>query len=197
VKSAYYLQQADDAARLLDELRIPSASILGWSAGGIVALALAVRHPGLVGKLFLYEPPLWARRHMPLSMGLRFVSMLFWHALGRDQRAVDIFANMALGDRFSRYYDDAMRAQLLERVDMLFAELKAGTGEEILPEQVRALACPTALLVGGKSAPFLHGAADRLLALAPTWVPLRIATADHLLVREDPQRFVDLVLAHT
>jgi pimeloyl-ACP methyl ester carboxylesterase len=192
----YYRGQADDAAQLLSQLGIPSASICGWSAGGIVALALAVHHPGLVGKLFLYEPPLWARRYMPLSMALRFLQMMFWHALKRDDRAVEVFAKMALGDSFAHTFDEKMRAQMLAHVDTLFAELKSGTGEELTPDQIEAIQCPTALLVGGKTAPFLQKAADRLFALAPAWTPLRVADADHLFVNSQPQRFTDLVLQY-
>src|ERR1700690_4175808 len=62
-KKDYYRHHADDAAALLEALDIPSAGVFGWSAGGIVALALAVHHPERVGKLFLYEPPLWGSRH--------------------------------------------------------------------------------------------------------------------------------------
>jgi pimeloyl-ACP methyl ester carboxylesterase len=193
----YWRGQADDAAQLISQLGIPSASVCGWSAGGIVALALAIHHPRLVGKLFLYEPPLWARRYMPVSMAFRFLQMLFWHALGRDDRAVTRFAQMALGDSFAHTFDEKMRAQLLEHVDTLFAELKSGTGEELTPQEVAAIECPTALLVGGKTAPFLQKAADRLFAVAPRFVPLRVADADHLFVRAAPQRFCDLVLDNT
>ena len=42
---------ADDEAALLDALHIKSAYVLGWSDGGIVALALAMRHPDKVIKL--------------------------------------------------------------------------------------------------------------------------------------------------
>jgi len=42
---------ADDEAALLDEMHIDSAYVLGASDGGIVALVLAIRHPGKVVKL--------------------------------------------------------------------------------------------------------------------------------------------------
>src|SRR5215831_9035033 len=42
---------ADDEAALLDTLHIKAAYVLGWSDGGIVALALAMRHPDKVIKL--------------------------------------------------------------------------------------------------------------------------------------------------
>jgi len=44
---------ADDAAGLLDRLKIERADVLGWSLGGFVAQQLAIRHPGKVGHLVL------------------------------------------------------------------------------------------------------------------------------------------------
>lgn len=44
-------QMADDTAALLKHLKIERADIFGYSMGGTVALALAIRHPKLVGKV--------------------------------------------------------------------------------------------------------------------------------------------------
>jgi pimeloyl-ACP methyl ester carboxylesterase len=42
---------ADDTAALLNELKIEQADFFGYSMGGTVALAVAIRHPRLVRKL--------------------------------------------------------------------------------------------------------------------------------------------------
>jgi len=44
-------QMADDAAALLKHLRIEQADFFGYSMGGNVALAVAIRHPSLVHKV--------------------------------------------------------------------------------------------------------------------------------------------------
>jgi len=46
-----YDLMADDVAALLLQLKTGPADILGWSDGGIVALALAIRHPACVRRL--------------------------------------------------------------------------------------------------------------------------------------------------
>lgn len=46
-------EMADDAAALLQALRIHEADVLGWSLGGFVAQELAIRHPALVRRLIL------------------------------------------------------------------------------------------------------------------------------------------------
>ncbi len=49
--SLSYEMMADDYAALLDELKIDSANVIGWSDGGINALLLALRHPEKVKKM--------------------------------------------------------------------------------------------------------------------------------------------------
>jgi pimeloyl-ACP methyl ester carboxylesterase len=44
-------QMADDTAALLKHLKIDQADFFGYSMGGNVALAIAIRHPDLVGKV--------------------------------------------------------------------------------------------------------------------------------------------------
>lgn len=46
-------QMADDTAALLEQLGIEKADVLGFSNGGMVALQLAIRHPGRVRRLIL------------------------------------------------------------------------------------------------------------------------------------------------
>jgi pimeloyl-ACP methyl ester carboxylesterase len=44
---------ADDVAALLKHLKIEQADVFGYSMGGNVALALAIRHPGLVDRVVI------------------------------------------------------------------------------------------------------------------------------------------------
>ena len=44
-------QMADDTAALLEQLEIEKADFFGYSMGGTVALAVAIRHPNLVGRV--------------------------------------------------------------------------------------------------------------------------------------------------
>jgi pimeloyl-ACP methyl ester carboxylesterase len=46
-------QMADDTAALLQQLHVEDADVFGFSAGGVVALQVAIRHPKLVHKLIL------------------------------------------------------------------------------------------------------------------------------------------------
>ncbi|MDQ4098077.1 MAG: alpha/beta hydrolase [Actinomycetota bacterium] len=48
---------ADDAAEVLGRLGIDRTPVVGWSAGGLVALALAARHPHLVTSVVMVATP--------------------------------------------------------------------------------------------------------------------------------------------
>jgi len=48
---------ADDVAALLRALDIDRADLFGFSLGGMIALALAIRHPEMVGRLVLASAP--------------------------------------------------------------------------------------------------------------------------------------------
>jgi pimeloyl-ACP methyl ester carboxylesterase len=49
-------QHADDAAALVRALDAVPATVLGFSSGGVVALALAARHPEVVTEVVAWEP---------------------------------------------------------------------------------------------------------------------------------------------
>ncbi len=49
-----YALFAEDVVGLLNELKIPSTSIVGWSDGGIIGLQLAMTRPERVNKLFAF-----------------------------------------------------------------------------------------------------------------------------------------------
>ena len=50
---------ADDYAALLDVMKIDSCYVIGWSDGGIIALLLAMRHPGKVISLASTGANIW------------------------------------------------------------------------------------------------------------------------------------------
>jgi pimeloyl-ACP methyl ester carboxylesterase len=57
--SLSFEMMADDVASLLDQMKIDSAYIIGWSDGGIIALELALRHPEKIRKLASTGANLW------------------------------------------------------------------------------------------------------------------------------------------
>lgn len=65
---------ADDLAEALDQLGTGPVGLAGWSAGGLVALALAVRRPDLVDRLVLIATPAPEEEVAWMPAGLREAS---------------------------------------------------------------------------------------------------------------------------
>ena len=83
-----YHAMAEDTATLLEQLGVKSASLVGWSDGGILALDIAIHHPALAAKIVTsganYTPDgtspqarAWIRTSKPAD----------WPALLRDDYA--------------------------------------------------------------------------------------------------------------
>lgn len=127
-----YEQFADDAAALLGELGVDRADVMGYSQGGGVALQLAIRHPGRVGKLVLMS----ASFHRD-----------GWHpsmAAAISELEPGAFAGTPVAQTFAEHNpgDDAFGAYLA-KMKILNAE------DQEIPEQtIRALTAKTMVIVG-------------------------------------------------
>jgi pimeloyl-ACP methyl ester carboxylesterase len=60
-----YQQIADDAAGLLDALKIPKADVMGYSLGSYLAQQLAITHPDKVNRLILVASSCGGKDHTP------------------------------------------------------------------------------------------------------------------------------------
>ena len=76
--------QADAHACLLDALHVPTAVVMGVSAGGPSALQFALRFPGRTRALVLLVPATYAPSHAPAARGSRATMFLFDTALRSD-----------------------------------------------------------------------------------------------------------------
>ena len=84
----YCYQQGEDITALLQVLNAAPATLLGWSAGGIHALHVAVKHPELVKRLILYEPDLYIRKYIDLTGALTFIKLNILKVLGHGNAAL-------------------------------------------------------------------------------------------------------------
>lgn len=190
-------RHGDDAAGLLRALDAVPATVVGWSNGAIVALDLAVHHPGLVAALVLEEPPLHLGRR-PGFRQLRAVFTALLLARIKDEAAgCEAFLRWA-----SRYssggngYDrlpDSMRQQMRENGPASMAELFSGGGDHLSKEQVAAIACPVLCTAGELSDRAFTRAVDYVVDLLPMAEVKRIAGAGHAMHLERPAEFADAV----
>jgi pimeloyl-ACP methyl ester carboxylesterase len=166
-----YHQHGEDAAALLAFLHISSAIVVGWSAGGIVALDLALHHPHLVQSLVLIEPPLHAKNHPDLALVVTLLKVQLQRLAIGQRRAAITFLRYALSsttgdsafDRWPAPWQQAMG----DNAAAVLAELDAGTGEELQSARLATITCPMTCLRGELSQPFLVRATERLTRLFP------------------------------
>jgi pimeloyl-ACP methyl ester carboxylesterase len=193
---------AGDLAALLDGLGVERAALVGASAGGQVALELAVARPDLVGLLVLANASLpghwsaamraiFAEEEAALERGdldaAVEVNLRTWvDGTGRAPGAVDPAVREAVGRMQRRAFE----------LQLPFAE---NYEEEDLvpdwPDRIGELQVPALVLVGHHDQPDIHAAAARLARELPQAQTATISGAAHLPSMERPAAFDELVLA--
>lgn len=143
-------------------------ALVGWSMGGMVALALAARHPDKVARLALVgaSPAFVQRPDWPHGLAPEVLDG-FAQSLSEDYRAtlLRFLSLQARGGDQAREVIARLRASLLQRAEPAPATLAAGL--ELLRQvdlrgAVQRVACPTLVL---------HGAHDTLCpAEAGRWL---------------------------
>ena len=191
---------ADDMAALLEGLNAAPATVVGWSAGGVIALHLAAKRPELISSLVLLEPAAIARRP---SFGL-LRAYLTWEAQrlrGREEKAAYTFFRWASrytsgGNAFDSYPAPLQRA-MLDTAPAIFRETRAGAGgEKLRAQEVASISAPTTVLCGDRS--------DPCFGRGSKWVANKIAGAkfvsvggSHMVATDAPHDVVAAVRAAT
>jgi pimeloyl-ACP methyl ester carboxylesterase len=192
-----YATHGEDAAGILRALAAAPATVVGWSAGGLTALHLASKHPGLVSGLVLEEAPYRVLGNLTPDAAETFRDIERLAGEGRLRDAAEVFLRFACsyrtgGTAFDRF-DPAFRESLLDNVGTLLPELQAGGGEELTPERLQRISCPITCIVGDLTPEVILSGTDRLARILPRTRIARIDGAAHAIHFDQPQRFVDAV----
>jgi len=108
-------EQADDAAALLAALGDRPAVLVGTSAGGSVALEVALRHPDAVRAAIIHEPPILAGTTNPQAITAGLGAMIQQGmAAGGPPAAMELFLRWAAGDAAFASIDPADRDRYLD-----------------------------------------------------------------------------------
>jgi pimeloyl-ACP methyl ester carboxylesterase len=196
-------QMADDAAALLEHLQVPAAHVVGASMGGMIAQALAIRHPDRVLSLVSIMSTTGARRvgrpHPRLAL-----RMLRRMASDRDGYIADhLQTYREIGSR-DYSFDEAARAELAGRMFDRGIH-PAGSARQIAAivtaadrtEQLRRLRVPTTVIHGDRD-PLVNVSGGRATAAAIPGARLLILPGmGHDLPRELWPQIVDAVVANT
>lgn len=183
-------QLADDAVAVLDAAGAATARICGLSLGGMMGLALALRHPGRVALLaacntsVFIDPEAWSQRA----------------ALVRAQGMPSI-ADLAMERFFSPGFRagaaevvGAARATLLAQDAAGYAACCEAIGGMDLAGRLDGLAVPTLVLGGSLDASMPAAAHAAPLARAIPGARLVVLPTGHLSVLEAPVAFLEAVV---
>ena len=190
---------SDAAALLADRVGAP-ALVVGWSAGTVVALRLAMTHPEAVSGLVLAEPPF--SLHAPRPAALGAVARWEWARLRHGATVgAEVFYRWVSqyrgeGNAFDAY-PEAWRAEMLGNAEALFSEIRFGggaMGEGISRRMLRSLAVPTTILVGERSAPIFPPAARFVAKAIPGCDLVPVPGASHMIPTDAPELVAEQVV---
>lgn len=175
---------AEDLAAFIKKLGLHDVDIVGHSYGALTTLILAIRHPELVHKIVLAEPP--AVSLLPAAMRddiqTRMVDpMQRAFRSGDRERGVEAFIDYVF--RSPRAWQDmppSSRVATLADAHEWDVMMTRGTlFPQITAEQVRSVRAPALILTGTKTYPFLRTIDDRLAPLLPNARHVLLTGAGH------------------
>lgn len=198
--AAYTVEQmADDASALLSKLGISSANVIGYSMGGMIAQALAVRHPDKVDNLII------AASAPRISTLNRLVCLncqkILAHGVPReDAQALMVpwfFSNTFLTNLVEGKLPNPMprlEPQMPQTPHGLLHQFQALANFDMRP-MLANINVPTLIISGEKDLLMPIEDARELERLIPDARLVVIPHAGHLLIHEQPDVFLQMVSA--
>ena len=157
-------EQADDAAALLAALALAPANVYGSSGGAIIALNLVMRHPDVVRRAILHEPPLFSVLQHPEAVRAEMGGAIEkGMAAGGPPAAAEAFLRWVAGDASW----EALSPEQQERTRAnfgTFAEEVAAPPYQPEPSAMKAVTLPVRVLASTDSMPWFAEAAGWVAA---------------------------------
>jgi pimeloyl-ACP methyl ester carboxylesterase len=190
---------ADDAHAILERAGALPADVVGWSAGGLVALALAVEHPDACRSLLLIEPSVHGLRAITPSAAWMIVRAQVARLRGGQQAATDLayrwtFAYRGLGRSAWDGMPEAWREAVLAHAGAVAAEQNHElTLRYPSNAQLRALELPVMIVVGERSQSYFSRIARHLERLLRRVESHSVANASHAVQLDSPSEVAPLI----
>ncbi len=192
---------ARDLTLLLREVAAGPATVIGWSSGGNVALAAAVKNPELFSALGVVEAPFHGLRHADRAVLATALRLKLTQWRGRPIEAAETFLRfgsaLRSGGNVYDMLDDDARQGLLANSAPVLAEWDPyyfGVMAEHVPlRAVAAMPVPLTWILGAESAPWIGGLHARVARRRPDMRTVVIPGASHLVHFDRPAEFVAAV----
>jgi pimeloyl-ACP methyl ester carboxylesterase len=190
---------ADDANSILALANALPADVVGWSAGGLVALALATEHPDACRSLVLIEPSV----HGLVAISATAVAMTLRSRIAKlrsgQRAATDASYRWTFAYRgLHRSAWDAMPTDWQEEVLAHADAVAAEQSHELTLRypsnpQLRALDLPVTLVIGERSQSYFHRIGRHLERLLPRVESHLVPGASHAVHFDSPADVAALV----
>jgi len=185
---------ADDAAALIQALRLDPCLIVGSSGGARIVIDVVRRYPRLLRGAVLSEPPLFALDPASTPVFLRDVKPRIEEAVatGGPRAAVDAFFDVVCPGLWSGL-DDSHRNPYRDNHRELFGDLQMPPYQITLAD-LRAIQTPCLIIRGARSHPVLRHIAELLAEGIPGAESLEFAECGHVTYFEQPEAFARSVI---
>jgi pimeloyl-ACP methyl ester carboxylesterase len=192
---------ADDLIAVLEKVAKKPSCVVGWSSGGNVALAVAVRRPELFSSLIVVEAPFHGQRHMDAAVLRTLLRLKFQQLRGRPVEALEEFLRFGSSLRSGGNIYDRLpapaRQELLRYPSQVLAEWDPHPfgvmHEHASTRSVAAITVPMIWVLGGESSPWLVRLHDYVKRRKPDMTTVVIPGASHLVHIDNPTQFVETV----
>jgi pimeloyl-ACP methyl ester carboxylesterase len=189
---------ARDAAALLTALDASPATVVGWSAGGVVALDLAASYPERVASLVLAEPAVHLSTHPRRGTLAMSARSNFQRYVRRDQAAAAAAmyrwaGGYTTGGNAFDGFPDAWREQMLANAPTTLREMDQMIRPYPSRAAIRSITCPVTVIEGELSDPAFPSADAFLMRLLPQARMVSLPGAAHMLHIDKPDLWVDAV----
>jgi pimeloyl-ACP methyl ester carboxylesterase len=194
---------AGDLTAVLERVAGQPATVVGWSSGGNVALAVAVARAELFSTLAVVEAPFHGLRHADRHVLATALRLKLTQLRGRRLEAAEVFyrfgsALRSGGNGYDRAPEE-IRRNLQANAEPVLAEWDPhpfGVMHEHVPlRAVAASTVPLTWILGDESSPWMAGLHDRVVRRRPDIRTVRVAGAGHLVHLDRPAEFVAAVRA--
>jgi pimeloyl-ACP methyl ester carboxylesterase len=191
-------RHGEDGAELLQALSAAPAHIVAWSAGGYVAIHLAVEHPHLVRSLVLVETGLPRPPALTASGVRMLVTATLQRHLRGDRAAIDTFMRWVLvedkGNTWDRpEYPEARKQRTVDNCRGIWADFALRGRADLSDKRLAAVRCPVTCVIGGMGQPWFRRSADVMVRAMSRAELVVIPGVNHAVTFHAPERVADVI----
>jgi pimeloyl-ACP methyl ester carboxylesterase len=192
---------ADDTAGLLDTLGIPKATVLGHSMGGFVAQAMALEHPGKIGRLVLCSTNFGGPHHIPVTpQAMAVLSDVSGDPAERFRRGIEVSVAPGWAELHPERVQEWIDYRMQNPIEPVPYQAQLAVGLSLIPEEasfeykLKDLKSPTLILFGKHDKVVPPGNANLLAKQIPGSRVKILPDAGHFFPIEAPEAATAAIL---